>query len=237
AAHRPTRNARAYSTGRAPAPRPRRGLADGERARSTRGGAGLHPGTRVVSAGGRDTRAGPGPLWAVAVLRYTVTVPNGARVRGDAAAPGATCPRPRARGHRALYPRGYVVRPGRVAGFPPAPGRRHRPLHTRAAPGAGVPHGPRSGCGLPSLCRAHPLVTGVPGASPGSPPRGPGVGTRAVASLQSGVCAVFGGHCRAVAPGRVGRARAGAGHRRALDRAGLYTVGRYGNELARVGAG
>ena len=39
------------------------------------------------------------------------------------------------------------------------------------------------GVGLPSLCRSDPLVAGVPGASPGPPPRGPGVGARAVASL------------------------------------------------------
>ena len=32
-------------------------------------------------------------------------------------------------------------------------------------------------------CRMDPLVSGVPGASPGPPPRGPGVGARAVASL------------------------------------------------------
>src|SRR5262249_17587766 len=196
-----------------------------------------HPGTRVVSAGGRDTRSSPGPIWILAVLCYTVTVPNGTRVRGDAAAPGATRPRPRARGYRPLYPRGYVVMPGRVAGFPPAPGRRHGRLHARAALYASVPYGPRSGCGLPSFCRAHPLVTGVPGSIPGPPPRSPGVGTRAIASLQSGVCAMFGGHRLAVAPGRAGRARAGGGHRRAVDRAGLYTVGCHGNELARVGAG
>ena len=76
-----------------------------------------------------------------------------------------------------------VVLPWRVAGCPPAPGGRHRTLHARPAPCAGVPHGPGSGCWLPSLCRADPLVAGVPGASPGPPPRGPGVGARAVASL------------------------------------------------------
>ena len=63
--------------------RPRRGTADGERAGSARGGARLHPGTRVVSAGGRDARAGPGPVWAVAVLSGTVTVAHGARARGN----------------------------------------------------------------------------------------------------------------------------------------------------------
>ena len=76
-----------------------------------------------------------------------------------------------------------VVLPWRVAGCPPAPGGRHRTLHARPAPCAGVPHGPRSGCGLPSLCREDSLVAGVPGASPGPPPRGPDVGARAVASL------------------------------------------------------
>ena len=150
---------------------------------SARGGARLHPGTRVVSAGGRDARACPGPVWAVAVLYCTVTVAHGARARGNIAAPGATCPRPRARCHRPLCPRGDVVLPGRVARCPPAPGARHRPLHARPAPCSGVPHGPRSGCWLPSLCRLDPLVAGVPGASPGPHPRGPGVGARAVASL------------------------------------------------------
>ena len=46
-----------------------------------------------------------------------------------------------------------VVLAWRVACRPPAPGGRHRTLHARPAPCAGVPHGPRSGCGLPSLCR------------------------------------------------------------------------------------
>ena len=59
--------------------------------RSARGGARLHPGMRVVSAGGRDARACPGPVWAVAVLCCTVTVTHGARARGNVAAPGATC--------------------------------------------------------------------------------------------------------------------------------------------------
>ena len=91
--------------------------------------------------------------------------------------------RPRACGHRPLCPRGRVVVAWCVARCPPAPGGRHRMLHARPASCAGVPHGPRSGCGLPSQCRADPLVAGVPGASPGPPPRGPGVGARAVASL------------------------------------------------------
>ena len=76
-----------------------------------------------------------------------------------------------------------VVVAWRVAGGPPAPGGRHRALHARPAPCAGVAHWLRSGCWLPRLCRSDPLVTGVPGASPGPPPRGPGVGARAGASL------------------------------------------------------
>ena len=39
------------------------------------------------------------------------------------------------------------------------------------------------GCCLPSQCRKDPVVARVSGASPGSPPGGPGVGARAVASL------------------------------------------------------
>ena len=100
----------------------------------------------------------------------TVTVAHGARARGNIAAPGATCRRPRTRGHRPLCPWDDVAVPWRVACGPPAPGGRHRPLHARPAPCAGVPHGPRSGCWLPSLCRCYPLVAGVPGASPGPPP-------------------------------------------------------------------
>ena len=43
---------------------------------------------------------------SVAVLSGTVTVAHGARARGNVAAPGATCRRPRARGHRPLCPWG-----------------------------------------------------------------------------------------------------------------------------------
>ena len=98
-----------------------------------------------------------------------------------------------------------------------ASGGRHRPLHARPAPYAGVPHGPRSGSCLPSLCRLDPLVAGVPVASPGLPPRGLGVGARAGASRQSGVCAVSGGFRLSAFPGRASRARAGRGRRRTLD--------------------
>ena len=62
-----------------------------QRAGSARGGAHLYPGTRVVSAGRRDARACPGPVWPVAVLCCTAAVPHGARGRGNIAAPGATC--------------------------------------------------------------------------------------------------------------------------------------------------
>ena len=226
----------AYPASLDPAHRPRRGPADGQRACSTRSGARLHSGTRVVSAGGRDARVGPGPVWAVEVLSGTVTVAHGARTRGHVAAPDATHRRPRARGHRPLCPWVDVVLPWRVACCPPAPGGRHRPLYARPAPCAGVPHGPRSGCYLPSLCRLDPLVARVPGASPGMPPRGPGVGTRAVASL-SLAWAVVGGLRFAVSPRCAGRARAGRGRRRALDRAGLSRLGGPGNERAWVGAG
>ena len=46
-------------------------LVDGQRTGSARGGARLHPGTRVVSAGGRDPRACPGPVWVCGgFMRY-----------------------------------------------------------------------------------------------------------------------------------------------------------------------
>ena len=86
-------------------------------------------------------------------------------------------------GPRALCSWVDVVLAWCVAGCPPAPGGRDHTLHARPEPRAGVPHGPRSWCGLPSLCRVDPLGTGIPGSSPDARPRGPGVGTRAVASL------------------------------------------------------
>ena len=64
----------------------------------------------------------------------------------------------------------------------------------RTRAGASVPHGPRSGCRLPRLCRFDPLVAGIPGASSHPPPRGPGVGTRAVTSLYSGMGAAWAAH-------------------------------------------
>ena len=138
---------------------------------------------RVVSASGGDAGVGPGPGWSDSVLYATGTVAHGARPWGDPAAPGAPCPRPHARGRRALGPWIYVVRAWGIACGPPARGRRHCTLQARPAPCAGVPHGRRSGCWLPHLCRDDSLVAGVPGASPGPPPRGPGVGPRPGASL------------------------------------------------------
>src|SRR5262249_44904220 len=91
--------------------------------------------------------------------------------------------RPRARGHRPLCPRDDVALLWRVAGRPPAPGGSHRTRHARPAPCTGVPHRPVSGCGLPSRVRPPPLVTWVSGSRLGPPPRGPGVGARAAASL------------------------------------------------------
>ena len=91
AAQDPARDAGAYPASLDPAHWPRRGSAGDQRAGSARGGARLHPGPRVVSAGGRDATACPGPVWAVAVLSCTVTVAHGPRARGNVAAPGATC--------------------------------------------------------------------------------------------------------------------------------------------------
>src|SRR5206468_711947 len=68
AASDPARDASADPARLELAPGPRRGPADGERARRARGGARLHPGLRVVSAGGRDASAGAGAVGAVAVL-------------------------------------------------------------------------------------------------------------------------------------------------------------------------
>lgn len=78
--------------------------------------------------------------------------------------------------HIELYPRADGSLPWHIVCCPPALGGSHRTLHARPAPCTGVPHRSRSGCCLPSACRYDPLVTGVPGASPGPPPRGPGVG-------------------------------------------------------------
>jgi DNA-binding winged helix-turn-helix (wHTH) protein/class 3 adenylate cyclase len=106
-------------------------------------------------------------LWRFYIARPQL---HTAREIGDTAAPGTTCPRPRARGHRPLGPWDDVALPWRVRCCSLTPGGGHRPLHARPAPYAGVPHGPRSGCWLPRPGRLEPLVAGVPGASPGTHP-------------------------------------------------------------------
>jgi class 3 adenylate cyclase len=233
----PARDAGAYPAGLDPAHRPRRSAADGERAGRARGGAGLHPGPRPVSAGGRDPRACTRPVWSPPVLCRTVPVAHGARAGRHVAAPGAPHRRPHAGGPRPLYPWHDVDVAWRLIGCPHAPGGRHRPLHARPASCAGIPHGPRSGGGLPRQCRDDPLVAGVPRASPGPSPRCSDVGARAVGSLHAGLCAVCGGLGLAVLPQRAGCARAGRGRGRARDRAGISPGGSHGHELAGVGAG
>ena len=125
--------------------------------RSARGGARLHPGTtRCVSRWARRQSLVPVlfGLWRFYVARPQL---HTARELGETLLRLAQqCPRPRARGHRPLCPWGDVVLPWRVACCPPASGGRHCTLHARPAPCSGVPHGPRSGCCLPSLCRCGP---------------------------------------------------------------------------------
>ena len=142
--------------------RPWRGTARDQRARSARGGARLHAGARVVSAGRRDLTACSGPVWTFSVLFDTATVADGARARGNPAGPDTVYRQPRPRDHRSLCPWDDVVLAWRVAGCPPAPGRRHRPLHARPAPCAGVPHGPRSGGGLPAIAAKTLWLLGYP---------------------------------------------------------------------------
>ena len=67
-------------------------LHDSQRVCRARGGARLHPGIRVVSAGGRDARACPGPVWPVAVLSCTAQLHTARELGETSAAPGATCP-------------------------------------------------------------------------------------------------------------------------------------------------
>src|SRR5215471_15242804 len=97
-------------------------------------------------------------LWEDYCLYCTVAITHGTRAWGDVAPPGAPCRQPRLRHHCPLCPRVDVVLPGRVTGGPPTPEGRYRPLHSRPAPCADVPHGPRSRSGLPSLCGVDPLV-------------------------------------------------------------------------------
>ena len=103
----------------------------------------------------------------------------------------------------------------------------HATRQTSAVPG--VPHGPKiRGC-PPSMPR-DPLVAGVPGASPNASTRP----WRWRTSCRIPIvwrCAVLGGPRLAVSPGRAGRARAGRGRRRALDRAGISTLAAVGTIL------
>ena len=173
-------------------------------------------------------------LWRFYIARPQL---HTARELGETlAAPGATGPRPRARGHRPPCPRVYVVLPGRVACGPPAPGGRDHTLHARPAPCLGFRIGQDPGV----ACRAYAALTlwllGYP--------------EQALARLHEALAlahalshpfslafARVGGLRLAVSPGRAGRVRAGRGRRRARDRAGLSTVGGLGNNLAWVGAG
>ena len=109
-------------------------------------------------------------------------------------------------------------------------------LHTRPAPWAGVPHRPRSGCRLPSLCRWALWCLGYP--------------AQALARLHEALTLAHElSHPYSLAFVRcwaamvsqwrrdAGRARARRGRRRTLDRAGLSRLGGHGNDLLRVGAG
>ena len=114
----------------------------------------------------------------------TATVAHSARDRGDAAAPGATCRRPRARRHRPLCPRGDGVLLLARCRLPASTWRKasHTTRQTSAVRRCSA-SGQDPGVGCRAYARGDLLVPGVPGASPGPPPRGPGVGARAVASL------------------------------------------------------
>ena len=159
-------------------------LHDDQRAGSARGGARLYPGPRVVSAGRRDATSLSRSCWVCGGFMWS----------------GRSCTRRASSARRCCASRTVPEDPALTVlahyalgatwfwlGALPAARQhledRHRPLHARPEPCAGVPYGPRSGGGLPRLCRVDPLVAGIPGASPGPSPRGPGVGPRAVASL------------------------------------------------------
>ena len=150
------------------------------------GGAGLRPGTRVVSAGGRDAAALPGPVGLVAVL----SEPGGScRRRGSSG--NSSCAWRSVPHDPALLPGGPLCARGRPCSAwascrcPHAPGARHRPLRPQTAPCPGVPLWARIlGVRCLSLCRADPLVAGVSGRKPWQrSPRGPGLGPGAGASL------------------------------------------------------
>ena len=106
--------------------------ADGERARSARGGARLHSGTRVVSAQVGETPSLCRSCLGCGGFIMHSTVAHGTRTRRNVAAPGATCRRPGPRGHRphALGVTWFFLG---VAGCPPAPGGSHRTLRQTSA--------------------------------------------------------------------------------------------------------
>jgi len=140
------------------------------------------PSTRVVSAGGRDTTAWPGPDWSLAGLFVTITVAYGTRARGSLTEPGATRVDPALSVVAPFCPRVDVV----LLGVLPVARRHLEEGIARYTPDQCVrwcSAWPRSRCYLPTLCCVDSLVTGVPGASPGPPSRYSGVGTRAGASF------------------------------------------------------
>src|SRR5262249_60030154 len=100
----PGRDAGAYPARPGPAPCPRHGPAECERAWCARGGARLYPGPHVLSAGRGDTRAGPRAAGSVAVFFGTAPVVHRAANRGPPAALGATPPPPPALLPPPLYP-------------------------------------------------------------------------------------------------------------------------------------
>ena len=182
AADDPARDAGAYPAGLDPVHRPRRGTADCERARSARSGAGLHPGRRCVSRWARrPSLSGPVGLWGF--YQVPVPVPHGhesSATRCCTWRSAPTTPRWRSSPTISWVFRGFGL--GRCR-WPADTWRKasHATRQTSAVPwcSAWAPIRVLAA----GLCRADPLVTGVPGASPGPPPRGPDVGTRAGASL------------------------------------------------------
>ena len=150
---------------------------------SARGGARLHPGRRVVSAGGRDAAALPGPAGSVAVLFACGRSCRRRESSGKRSCAWRNAPHdPRSRSWPTMPSgrRGSTLARCRL---PASTWRRHRPLHARPAPLLVFRYGQDPGVYLPTLCRLDPLVAGVSGASPGPQPRGAGLGTRAGASL------------------------------------------------------
>ena len=166
----------------------------------------------------------------------TVTVAHGTRARRNVATPGATCRRPRARCRRPLCPWGDMVLPWRIACCPPAPGGSHRTLHARPAPCSVF----RMGQDLGVASRAMPLGTSGCWGTQSKPWHASTRPWRWHTSCRIPLVWRLRGVGRPASRsfvGHAGRARARRGRRRALDRAGLSTVGGPGNELAWVGAG